>query len=126
MNLAKSESLRCNGKEFGSTWTGLFFLYHLLSSFLSIHPRLEHLLPKFLSKELQATRKSMFVVLANDDHHFDRYLDYYKSREDNIDFLKYNGDFLSISRNFAPVGQYYRFVAPTSSYGLYNKHNMSA
>jgi hypothetical protein len=82
---------------------------------LSIHPRLEGLIPSCMVRQNPTKRRSIFLVIGKQDKHLDNYLEYYAARTDNQQFLTFNKPF---SQNIISInGQNYNFKMPTSDYG---------
>jgi hypothetical protein len=83
---------------------------------LSLHPRLEGLIPSWMLRSNPSKRRSIFVVIGKQDRHLDNYLEYYSSRLDNQQFLAFNRPF---AQNVISLNGYsYNFKMPTSDYGV--------
>jgi hypothetical protein len=82
---------------------------------LSLHPRLEELMPSWMVRSNPIKRRSIFVVVGKQDRHLDNYLEYYAGRSDNQKFLAFNKPF---EQNVIRInGHAYNFKIPTLDYG---------
>ena len=82
----------------------------------SIHPRIEGLLPKFLTMPEEVPRVSVFGTFGIDDIHLRTYLNYLKHREDF--YLHYaNSYFSEKARNLAK-DKGVQLVVPHPSFGV--------
>lgn len=61
-------------------------------NWLSIHPRLEKFVPLWAENQNTLSRKAMFIVYAGAGNHYDRYLEYFNSREDYTEYQLYSGN----------------------------------
>jgi hypothetical protein len=85
---------------------------------LCVHPRIEHLIPKYLESVNPLERMSIFIVLSENDLHLQDYLKYYGQRSDNIEFLKNcikPSEFVNLSHQL-PISDIL-LVEPTDTYG---------
>ncbi len=82
---------------------------------LSIHPKIEGHIPDFLVKKNPIRRRSIFIVFGSKSHHLTRYIEYFKSRDDNFSFLKSSrksDDLIQLAEN-----NKVDFVFPIKEYG---------
>ncbi len=85
---------------------------------LCVHPRLEHLIPKYLESVNPLERMSIFIVLSENDLYLQDYLKYYGQRSDNIEFLKScikPSNFINLYHKY-PSSEIL-FIEPTDTYG---------
>ena len=82
---------------------------------LSIHPRLEDFLPSWLERKCESERMAMFVVYGVESDHLKRYVDYFSSRTDYVEYLRLAGISDTVSMRASAVGL--RMIRPTKDYG---------
>jgi hypothetical protein len=82
---------------------------------LSLHPKIEDMIPAFLERKNPIERRAMFVVYGATGEHLDRYIKYFEGRSDVKRTLRLAGTsaLLSERAKFAGV----KLFRPTSDYG---------
>lgn len=82
---------------------------------LSLHPRIEDLIPARFERPNPLERRAMFIVYGAAGEHLDRYMKYFGERLDNKRVLRLAGTSVSVEQHARQVGV--ELVRPASDYG---------
>lgn len=83
---------------------------------ISFHPRIEHFIPSKLENKQNIERRAMFIVYGAKSDHLDRYIKYFRGRDDYKDYLKYAGTSKEI--NQLALSAKVKLIKPTKDYGI--------
>lgn len=83
---------------------------------LSLHPRIESALPAWCFVPNPMLRRSLFMVYGVPGEHLQRYIEYFNSREDYVEYQKYSGFSGEISELARRVGV--DLVHPHEEFGV--------
>ncbi|MDC1182325.1 phytanoyl-CoA dioxygenase family protein [Planktomarina temperata] len=82
---------------------------------LSLHPKLEDLIPAVFERPNPLERMAMFIVYGAEGEHLERYMKYFGDRSDVKTMLRLAGTSLSVSERAKLAGV--KHVRPTEDYG---------
>ncbi len=83
---------------------------------ISLHPRLEELVPKFLEKNNPHKRRGIFMTFGPKCDHLTRYVDYLKNRKDYRKYFQYSGTSKKIEQLALKSGV--NLIRPIEDYGI--------
>jgi len=83
---------------------------------ISFHPRFEKLIPSKFENKKNIERRAMFIVYGAPGAHLERYIEYFKNRDDYKDYLKYAG-FSKETEDLA-IKAGVKHVKPIKDYGI--------